>query len=169
MKKSKKLSDEHRNNISKAVKGKSKSGIKINVDGVDYKNIHEVSKKYNVHVTTVKNRCLSINYPNWFFINRLGEKVKTLDLVDSVRIRRLNNKPKFTSEQRKKGYLAVANSYYKLKKTIRVMINGVCYRSLSDAGKDHNLDSSTVKFRCQSENFYGWELIKEDKVNKFNY
>lgn len=58
----------------------------------------------------------------------------------------------------------IRNGLYKKSLTIRVEIEGVCYRSLCDAGRAHNITPATVKHRCKSLNFYGWEFIDKDSV-----
>lgn len=58
----------------------------------------------------------------------------------------------------------IRNGVYKKKLTIRVEIEGICYRSLCDAGRAHNISAACVKYRCGSLNFYNWKFIDEDKV-----
>lgn len=58
----------------------------------------------------------------------------------------------------------IRNGLYKKSLTIRVEIEGVCYRSLCDAARVHNITAATVKYRCMSLNFYGWEFIDKDRV-----
>lgn len=60
----------------------------------------------------------------------------------------------------------IRNGLYKKSLTIRVEIEGVCYRSLCDAARVHNITSASVKYRCKSLNFYNWSFINEDRISK---
>lgn len=49
---------------------------------------------------------------------------------------------------------------------ISVKVKGVVYETMTDAAKAHNIVISTVRHRCESDNWYSWEFVDKDKVTK---
>ncbi len=99
----------------------------------------------------------------------LGMKKLYLDgkIMSEERRKRLSeiHKGKIISDKTKALMsINIRNGVYKKKLTIRVEIEGICYRSLCDAGRAHNISAACVKYRCGSLNFYNWKFIDEDKV-----
>ncbi len=135
----KKLTNEHKQNISKASSGEkngfygktqseycknSVSNI-YEIDGIIYRSRKEVSIKYGVSNKTVANRCNSDRWPTWILVTR-----------------RKNSNP-----------IKHINEY---------LIEGVVYIGQQSAANHYGISGKTVRIRCQSnlEKWSNWIQTK---------
>ena len=135
----KKLTNEHKQNISKASSGEkngfygktqseycknSVSNI-YEIDGIIYRSRKEVSIKYGVSNKTVANRCNSDRWPTWILVTR-----------------RKNSNP-----------IKPINEY---------LIEGVVYIGQQSAANHYGISGKTVRIRCQSnlEKWSNWIQTK---------
>jgi hypothetical protein len=135
----KKLTNEHKQNISKASSGErngfygktqseycknSVSNI-YEIDGIIYRSRKEVSIKYGVSNKTVANRCSSDRWPTWILVTR-----------------RKNSNP-----------IKHINEY---------LIEGVVYIGQQSAANHYGISGKTVRIRCQSnlEKWSNWIQTK---------
>jgi hypothetical protein len=135
----KKLTNEHKQNISKASSGEkngfygktqseycknSVSNI-YEIDGIIYRSRKEVSIKYGVSNKTVANRCNSDRWPTWILVTR-----------------RKNSNP-----------IKPINEY---------LIEGVVYVGQQIVAQHYGISGKTVRIRCQSnlEKWSNWIQTK---------
>ena len=67
-KKHKPFSEEHRRNIGKTSRGRLIPGKKIIVDDILYVTLHDASRKLKIPMSTLKNRLINDNFPNYQYI-----------------------------------------------------------------------------------------------------
>ena len=68
-KKKKLFSNEHKKNIGKSSKGRKIPGREIKIKGKNFESLHEASRRLQIPLMTIRNRLLSKKFPYWIYID----------------------------------------------------------------------------------------------------
>lgn len=76
----------------KSIKSKIDRGhtVKIAVDNEIFDSIYECVRKYNIHESTVRGRCVSPHFPEWEFFDKEKQRTESLKYYAKVEKRKLN-------------------------------------------------------------------------------
>lgn len=99
-------------------------------------------------------------------LGRKHSKDTRLKMSASLSGRKLTNKHKINIGKSIGKYCSDPNNKKKRQEVSiskglarAVIINGVEYCSMTEAGRHHNLTASGIRKRCESDNFYGWKFV----------
>jgi len=108
----------------------------IIIDGVEYESISLASRTLNLERNTIKHRLKSYNFQNYLYKDN-DLNIKNGKFID-----------KFESKRKK------------------ILINGVEYKSVTDACKKLNKPHDYILWRLQSKSYITWTYLSESITNK---
>ncbi|HDX9577880.1 TPA: GIY-YIG nuclease family protein [Bacillus pseudomycoides] len=117
------------------------------IDEILYGSITAASKILNVNRETIKKRCKSEGFPNYYYFIEERDKDKKFQTFVPSKERKLIH----TEETKRR----ISNS-----KGRRVRVKGTVYDSLVEAGITLGISNTTIRNRCENPNFPDYMFIE---------
>lgn len=151
----------------------SKNAINIEIKGIKYKSIKEASLRLNIPFRQLYYRLKSANFPEYKGIEKINKsrnkpkapvKIKGITYESISEASRLLSIPHSTIYYRLKNpkfldYTRITESDQFRNKQVLVEINGIQYKSITDASLKLKIRFSTLYYRLKSSKFLHYKRI----------